>query len=164
MCVVGDTRPQLVPELDVTDLGTSLRFYLEVCRFTVRYERVEERFVYLECGRADLMLQEAAGPGRRFRTAPLQPPLGRGINLQIEVDEDVARLEQRAVAAGHTVVLELEEAGTAPPPVSQATDKSCSPTPTATCCASSQIAACAHPDLRTRCAQLLDRSSQPHTL
>ena len=110
MCVVGDTRPQLVPELDVTDLGTSLRFYLEVCRFTVRYERVEERFVYLECGRADLMLQEAAGPGRRFRTAPLQPPLGRGINLQIEVDEDVARLEQRAVAAGHTVVLELEEA------------------------------------------------------
>ena len=75
----------------------------------MRYERPEERFAYLERGRAELMLQEAAGPGRRFRTAPLEWPLGRGVNLQIEVDEDVGRIEQRAVAAGHAVVVGVEE-------------------------------------------------------
>ena len=36
---------------------------------------------------AELMLQEAEGPGRRFRTAPLQHPYGRGMNMQIEVDD-----------------------------------------------------------------------------
>ena len=75
----------------------------------MRYERPEERFAYLERGRAELMLQEAAGPGRRLRTAPLERPLGRGVNLQIEVDEDVGLIEQRAVAAGHAVVVGVEE-------------------------------------------------------
>lgn len=101
-------RSRLVPELDVTDLSASLRFYVELGGFEVRYERPEERFVYLARGGAELMLQEAEGPGRRFRSAPLERPFGRGLNLQIEV-RDVASLAERLAAAGFEVVLPLEE-------------------------------------------------------
>src|SRR4051794_29428182 len=75
----------LVPELDVTDLARSLAFYVGVVGFTLVFERPAERFAYLAIDNAELMLQEAAGPGRRFRTAPLERPFGRGINLQILV-------------------------------------------------------------------------------
>lgn len=98
----------LVPELDVTDLATSSRFYAEVLEFRVLFERPAERFVYLVRDGVELMVQEAAGPGRRFRTAPLEPPHGRGINLQLPVD-DVDALHARAVAAGADIVVPLEE-------------------------------------------------------
>ena len=54
------------------------------------------------------MLEEAAGPGRRFRTAPLEYPFGRGINFQIEV-ADVDALHARVTAAGFTLVVLLED-------------------------------------------------------
>jgi catechol 2,3-dioxygenase-like lactoylglutathione lyase family enzyme len=80
-------RPKLVPELDVADLPRALRFYVDVCGFRVDYERPEEGFAYLEREGAELMLQAADGPGRRFRTASLEHPYGRGVNLQIEVSD-----------------------------------------------------------------------------
>lgn len=98
----------LVPELDVTVLATSLRFYAEVLEFRVLFERAEERFAYLERDGVELMIQEAAGPGRRFRTAALELPCGRGVNFQIRV-EDVDAVHARAVAAGVTIVVPIEE-------------------------------------------------------
>ena len=55
----------LVPELDVSDLEEALAFYVGVLGFSIRYDRTEERFAYLERKGAELMLEEAAGPGRR---------------------------------------------------------------------------------------------------
>ena len=98
----------LVPELDVTDLEASLAFYCGVLGFSVRYDRPEEGFAYLERDGAEVMLEAAAGPGRRFRTAPLERPHGRGINLQI-VCADAASLYEAVVAAGHTCLIALEE-------------------------------------------------------
>lgn len=98
----------LVPELDVTALARSLRFYAEVLGFRILFERSAERFAYLERGGVELMLQEAAGPGRRFRIAPLEPPFGRGINFQLRV-EDVDAVHARAVDAGVNIVLPIEE-------------------------------------------------------
>jgi hypothetical protein len=68
----------LVPELDVADLDRSLAFYLDTLGFRRVYERPEERFAFLDFHGAELMLEEAEGSGRRIRTAPLEPPLGRG--------------------------------------------------------------------------------------
>ena len=65
--VPGDAA--LVPELDVADLDASRRFYVEMIGFRVLYERAAERSVYLDQDGAQIMLEEAAGPGRRFRTA-----------------------------------------------------------------------------------------------
>lgn len=98
----------LVPELDVSDLAASLRFYVDVLGFRVVFERSAERFVYLERSGVELMIEEAAGPGRRFRTAPLESPFGRGMNLQLAVG-DVDAVHARAVEFGAEIVLPMEE-------------------------------------------------------
>lgn len=104
---VGQPAP-LVPEFDVRDLDRSLRFYVGVIGFVVIFERAKERFVYLGLGAAELMLQDASGPGRRFRTAPLERPFGRGINLQIAVP-DVDEILRAVHAAGVEPLIEIEE-------------------------------------------------------
>lgn len=101
-------KPKLIPELDVKDLTRSLEFYVGTVGFQLLYERPEERFAFLDLDGAHLMLQEAAGPGRRFRTAPLEPPYGRGVNFQIQLDE-VRALYERITAKKFTVVIPLEE-------------------------------------------------------
>ena len=104
---VGQPAP-LVPEFDVRDLDRSLRFYVGVIGFVVIFERAKERFVYLGLGAAELMLQDASGPGRRFRTAPLERPFGRGINFQIAVP-DVDEILRAVHAAGVEPLIEIEE-------------------------------------------------------
>ncbi|WP_126286420.1 bleomycin resistance protein [Burkholderia stagnalis] len=74
----------LVPELVCTDLAGSIRFYRDVLGFRIRFERPEDGFAYLEIGRAQLMLEQRSPES--WLTGPLEPPFGRGINLQIEVD------------------------------------------------------------------------------
>lgn len=98
----------LVPELDVTDLDASLQFYVDVLGFTVVFERRAERFAYLALEGAEVMLQEAAGPGRRFRTAPLERPFGRGVNLQIAVG-DVDAVLASVLRAGVQPFVPIEE-------------------------------------------------------
>jgi catechol 2,3-dioxygenase-like lactoylglutathione lyase family enzyme len=98
---------KLVPELDVSDLHQALSFYTRVCGFRILYQRPEEGFAYLVREGAELMLEAATGPGRRFRTAPLERPFGRGINLQIEVS-DVARLHASILDDGVEPLVPLE--------------------------------------------------------
>jgi catechol 2,3-dioxygenase-like lactoylglutathione lyase family enzyme len=100
--------PGLIPELDVQDLARSLAFYVDVIGFEVLFERPEEGFAYLGLGGVHLMLEEAAGPGRRIRKAPLDYPFGRGVSFQITV-ADAAALHERVVAAGVPLHLPLEE-------------------------------------------------------
>jgi catechol 2,3-dioxygenase-like lactoylglutathione lyase family enzyme len=73
--------PSLVPELYVTNLGTSLEFYVGRLGFSVIYERLAEGFAYVRREHADLMLEEPTG--RTWLKGPLERPFGRGINLQI---------------------------------------------------------------------------------
>jgi catechol 2,3-dioxygenase-like lactoylglutathione lyase family enzyme len=98
----------LVPELDVAELTASLRFYVGVLGFRVLFERPSEYFAYLDRDGVELMIQEAAGPGRRFRTAPLELPYGRGVNLQLRV-EDVDAVHARAAEAGVDIVVPMED-------------------------------------------------------
>ena len=76
--------------------------------FRILFERSAERFAYLEHDGVELMIQEAAGPGRRFRTAPLELPCGRGVNFQLHV-EDVDAVHARAVETGANIVVPIEE-------------------------------------------------------
>jgi catechol 2,3-dioxygenase-like lactoylglutathione lyase family enzyme len=102
------TMNRLIPEFDVAELDRSLRFYCDVIGCEVLYERSEERFVFLNLEGAQFMLEEAAGPGRRFRTAPLEYPFGRGVNIQIQVS-NVDTLYQRCLISGLPIVIPLEE-------------------------------------------------------
>ena len=72
----------LVPELTVTDLEASLSFYT-AAGFKVRFRRDDPPFVYLELGHAQIMLEQQHADG--WNVEPLDQPLGRGINIQIEV-------------------------------------------------------------------------------
>lgn len=99
---------RLVPELDVSDLGRSLSFYVDLIGFSVAYTRPEERFAYLDLAGAELMLEQIGGPGRRFNSAPLVFPYGRGLNLQIEVP-NVDAIYDRVRRAGIAPLIALEE-------------------------------------------------------
>jgi catechol 2,3-dioxygenase-like lactoylglutathione lyase family enzyme len=87
--VTDDIEPALVPEPLVSDVDRSLDFWRGVCGFTVRYVSSDERFAYITLGSAHVMLEQA-GVGRNWITGPLEPPLGRGINLQITVPDSAA--------------------------------------------------------------------------
>jgi catechol 2,3-dioxygenase-like lactoylglutathione lyase family enzyme len=100
--------PPLVPELDVTDLDRSLAIYMDVLGFRCQVTRPEERFAYLIREDVHLMLEEAAGPGRRFQPAPLEFPFGRGMNLQIRV-ADVDALYADVRRSGLVIHIPLEE-------------------------------------------------------
>ena len=97
----------LVPELTVVDLAKSLQFYTGLLGFEVVFDRPETRFAYLQLGEAQLMLDEYA-EGQGWQTGPLEPPLGRGINLQIEV-ERLDTLLERLEAAAYPIFIPPEE-------------------------------------------------------
>lgn len=100
--------PAIVPELDVSDLDRSLDAYTNILGFQILHFRPEERFAYLVQEAAHLMLEELAGPGRRFHSAPMEAPFGRGVNLQIAVS-DVDALHARVRASGLRIHIPLEE-------------------------------------------------------
>ncbi|WP_074019993.1 bleomycin resistance protein [Xenorhabdus thuongxuanensis] len=75
----------MVPELTVSDFYASLNFYQKILGFEILIQREEPSFVYLCLGEAQLMLEAFHENG--WNTGELNKPLGRGINLQIEVDD-----------------------------------------------------------------------------
>lgn len=89
---------KLVPELLVSNHAASRDFYVRIIGFSVRYERPEEKFSYLDLHGAALMIEQESD---FWTTAPREKPYGRGINLQIEVpalDPILGRLQQAGIA------------------------------------------------------------------
>lgn len=101
------SEPGLVPELAVTDYEASKRFWCDLIGFSLRYERPEEGFGYLVLGSAHLMLDQI-NPGRTWATGTLEAPLGRGINLEIQVAPLGAAWE-RLTQAQWPIFVEPEE-------------------------------------------------------
>ena len=100
------TWQKMVPELLVSDFARSHAFYTQVLGFTVLYTRQNPAFAYLEQGDLQLMLLEAEEPD--WLGNPLEPPFGRGINLQMELD-DVQPVYSRLVASGATLYRDLKD-------------------------------------------------------
>lgn len=84
----------LVPELVVSDLSVSLKFWCGVVGFSVWYDRPEEQFAYLALGNAQLMLEQHCTGEGSFVNGELERPFGRGMNLQIEVPSLGAVMER----------------------------------------------------------------------
>ena len=100
-------EPGLVPELSVTDYKASRHFWCDLVGFSLRYERPEEGFGYLVLGNAHLMLDQI-NQGRTWATGALEPPLGRGINFEVQV-ENLDTALQRIMSAGWPIFVEPEE-------------------------------------------------------
>ena len=102
------TYSKITPELLVKDLKKSLAFYVDVLGFKILFERPENKFAYLDIEGAGFMLEETAGPGRRFITAPLERPYGRGVNFQINI-ADADDIFARAKNVQAEIVIPMEE-------------------------------------------------------
>ena len=75
----------LIPELSVTDIETSKRFYTELLGFKIEYERVDDKFVFISLeDETQMMLEEMNG---HWDTGELKRPFGRGINFQIDIED-----------------------------------------------------------------------------
>ena len=74
----------LIPELSVSSVNESKKFYMNILGFHLEYERVEDKFAFLSYGEAQIMLEEING---YWNTGELQCPFGRGINFQIATDD-----------------------------------------------------------------------------
>ena len=97
----------LIPELSVTDFQESFDFYTLILGFSVAYMREEDGFAFLTLGDAQIMIDQV-GKGRTWKTARFGYPLGRGINLQIEVN-CIEPLLTNLKLAGVGLFLEVEE-------------------------------------------------------
>lgn len=99
----------LVPELAVSDWQRSKAFYCDTLGFRCNYERPEEGFCYLSIGDAELMIDQI-GQGRTFDDGhlPVKYPFGKGLNLQIRVD-DIAPMIKALAEIGHALYLPLED-------------------------------------------------------
>jgi len=103
-----DEWPKLVPELLVTDLAASLAFWCGLLGFRVVYDRPESGFSCLDLNGARVMLEQQTATERQWRTAPLDPPLGRGVNFEIEVN-DLTPILLRLAAASWPLFMPPEE-------------------------------------------------------
>lgn len=72
---------KLIPELSVSNIEKSYEFYKNI-GFEKMYERVEDKFVFLEFNGNQIMIQEN---NNVWDTGKLEYPYGRGINISMEV-------------------------------------------------------------------------------
>ncbi len=85
----------LVPELDVSDLAVSLRFWCGLLGFAIAYDRPAARFAYLARGPIQVMLCERNG---HWEVGDLSQPYGRGVNLMMMVGSLTPILDALAAA------------------------------------------------------------------
>ena len=97
----------MIPELKVIDFQKSLQFYTKLAGFTVIYDRPENHFAMLEKEGSRLMIEQLASQDR-WLVGPMEKPFGRGMHLQIEV-QDVLRLYQTFKDAKWPIFFPMEE-------------------------------------------------------
>ena len=71
----------LIPELSVSNIDISKKFYLDL-GFKIRYERKENKFCFLQLEWNQIMIEEN---NDNWNTGKLEHPYGRGINLSMTV-------------------------------------------------------------------------------
>jgi catechol 2,3-dioxygenase-like lactoylglutathione lyase family enzyme len=87
---------KLIPEISVTNIEESLRFYRDILGFKVEYSRPAEKFYFLSYEDIQFMVEEI---NNHWWTGELERPFGRGLNFQIEVS-DVSVLMKSLEKAG----------------------------------------------------------------
>ena len=88
---------QIIPEFDVFNLEESLHFYVDLLGFKIVYDRIEDKFAFLQMENVQIMIQEINFENNKWETGKLEYPLGRGINFQIDVtniDEIYGKLKE----------------------------------------------------------------------
>ncbi len=93
----------LIPELSVTNITFSTKFYV-LLGFNVKYERKENKFVFLEYENNQIMIEEI---NNNWSVGKLSYPFGNGINLSMEVS-DIDALYQKVKKLDIPIFRELK--------------------------------------------------------
>ena len=93
----------LIPELSVTNITFSTKFYV-LLGFNVKYERKENKFVFLEYENNQIMTEEV---NNNWSVGKLSYPFGNGINLSMEVS-DIDALYQKVKKLDIPIFRELK--------------------------------------------------------
>lgn len=94
---------KLIPELSVSNISVSRKFY-ESLGFEVKYERVEDKFCFIEYQGNQLMIEEVNG---NWDTgADLKYPYGRGINISMEVS-NIEDVYKRARECNYKIFIDI---------------------------------------------------------
>jgi inorganic pyrophosphatase len=97
---------KLIPELSITNLENSLRFY-KTAGFTVNYTRTEDKFAFISISKIQFMLQEISKDDK-WQIAPLTFPFGNGINFQLEVN-NLEKIYNNFKSANYKITFDIEE-------------------------------------------------------
>lgn len=73
----------LIPELSVTNIENSKKFYTEI-GFKIIYERKKDKFCFLQLEENQLMIEEI---NDNWNTGVLNYPFGRGINISMSIKD-----------------------------------------------------------------------------
>lgn len=95
-----------IPELSVTNLGNSLKFY-KTAGFKIEYDRPENKFAFISLGNIQFMLQELSN-NAKWNVGELKYPFGNGINFQLEV-EDIDKIYNNFQNNNYTITFDIEE-------------------------------------------------------
>ena len=95
-----------IPELSVTNLENSLRFY-KTAGFKIEYDRPENKFAFISLGEIQFMLQEITEDDK-WDVAPLSYPFGNGINFQLEV-EGLNEIYNSFKTSNYKITFDIEE-------------------------------------------------------
>ena len=73
----------LIPELSVSNINQSREFYLNL-GFTIKYERPENKFCFLELEENQIMIEQI---NENWSVGTLEYPYGRGINISMTIKD-----------------------------------------------------------------------------
>ena len=97
---------KIIPELSVTNLENSLKFYKTI-GFKVEYDRPENKFAFISLNEIQFMLQELTKEDK-WNLAPLVYPFGNGINFQIEVS-NLDEIYNNLKNSNYKITFDIEE-------------------------------------------------------
>ncbi|MBU3202143.1 VOC family protein [Clostridium estertheticum] len=95
----------LIPELSVSDINTSLDFYLNILFFKLEYQRKTDKFALISLNGSQIMIEEING---FWETGILENPFGRGVNFQIAV-ENIDKLYENIKKQNYKIKVEIKE-------------------------------------------------------
>ena len=79
---------KLIPELSVSNIKASIKFYTEILGFKIEYQREECDFAFLSFQGSQLMIDQGDDEiDSPWFTGKMEYPRGRGIHFQLEVDK-----------------------------------------------------------------------------
>ena len=95
---------KLIPELTVFNIEETRDFYLNILGFKLEYHRIEDNFIFVSFENSQFMFEQLHDDG--WNIGELEYPLGRGINLSVEV-KDIDRLYDKVLSHNVTPFREI---------------------------------------------------------